>query len=284
MARYPGGFYSTACYHQYEAPVPWVCLFRDSRIPAANSTDNSSDFSTYLTLSSARINEETQEGGEITYFNISYASLRVMGRVYGTRGACAGIFTYLNDTEESDIEMFTEDPHNYVHYSNQPSSTGAPNWASIPGATVNVSMPGGRQWTDWHIHRLDWTPGRSVFFVDGIQTNTTALQVPSPQPPSGFYLDMWGANSTWVGEMPVGGEAWFDIQWVEMLFNTTVDSSPPPADPKLCAPSVDNTTAATATTAATKPTSTTSWGVRLASMDGISLALWSLLGILMVNY
>jgi hypothetical protein len=82
------------------------------------------------------------------------------------------------------------------------------------------------QWTDWHIHRLDWTPGRSVFFVD-------------------------------------------DIQWIELLFNSSIGSSTaPPANLKLCAPDDGKT----------------SWEVRLASMDGRILALWSLLGILIVNY
>jgi hypothetical protein len=165
--------------------------------------------------------------------------------------------------------MFTRDPNNYVHYSNQPASTGPPDWTPIPGATVNVSMPESWQWTDWHIHRLDWTPARSVFFVDGIQTNTTTLQVPVPEPPSGIYIDMWGANSSWVGRMPVGGEAMFDVQWIELLFNTSIGSSTaPPANLKLCTPSDGKT----------------SWGVCLASMDGRILALWSLLGILIVNY
>ncbi|PMD44745.1 glycoside hydrolase family 16 protein [Hyaloscypha variabilis F] len=245
--------------------------FTPRRVSITNSTDKSPYYSTYLTLSSARINESTQEGGEITFdeFNVSYASIRVLGRVKGTPGACAGIFTYLNDTEESDIEMFTRDPANFVHYSNQPSSTGAPDWLPIPGATVNVSMPDGMYWTDWHVHRLDWTPGRSVFFVDDIQRNTTTLQVPVADPPSGVYIDMWGANSTWVGSMPIGGEATFEIQWVELLFNTSVSSPAAPAEnQKLCAIGDDKI----------------SWGLRLASMCSKSLALWSILVVLIVNY
>ena len=238
----------------------------------ANSTDKSSDYSTYLTLSSARIDDETQEGGEITFteFDVTSASIRVFGRVSGTTGACAGIFTYLNDTQESDIEMFTRDPNNYVHYSNQPSSTGAPDWTPIPGATVNVSMPQGLRWTDWHIHRLDWTPGRSVFFVDDIMTNTTTLQVPVSKPPSQIYVDMWGANSSWVGSMPIGGEATFDIQWIELLFNASNASSDARyVNQKLCAPDDDVEV---------------SWGVHLESMDDMMLAFWLLFIVLIVNY
>jgi hypothetical protein len=68
---------------------------------------------------------------------------------------------------------------------------------------------------------LDWTPGRSVFFVDDEMMNQTDLHVPVPSPPSGFYVDMWSANSTWSGSMEVGRNATLDVLWIEMLFNTT---------------------------------------------------------------
>jgi hypothetical protein len=82
-------------------------------------------------------------------------------------------------------------------------------------------MPHAKQYTDWHIHRLDWTPGKSVFFLDDEQMNTTTLHVPVADPPSGLYLDMWSANSTWSGSMDIGKNATFDIQWIEIMFNTT---------------------------------------------------------------
>lgn len=221
-----------------------------------------------MTLSTARLDEDTQEGGEITFdeYNVSYASIRVLGRVHGTPGACGAVFTYLNDTEESDIEMFTKDPHNYVHYSNQPSSTGPPNWTPIPGATVNVSMPKNWQWTQWHVHQLDWTPGHTAFFIDGIQTNTTTLQVPTPKPPSGIYLDIWGANSSWVGQMPIGGQAWFDVQWVELLFNASTEPPSVPTNLKLCT------------------VSSAAWGLRSIGTNGRTFTIWLSLAVLIVGY
>ncbi|PGH27510.1 hypothetical protein AJ80_00751 [Polytolypa hystricis UAMH7299] len=227
-----------------KSPAPPIIPvdFIPERVNITNSTDDSRDYSTFLTLSSARIDDETQEGGEITFkeFNVTAASIRVYARVHGIRGACAGIFTYLNDTQESDIEIFTKDPQNIIHYSNQPASTGEPDWTPIPGATVNRTMPDDTKWTDWHMHRLDWIPDRSVFFVNGHQINTTTLHVPVASPPSGIYIDMWGSNSSWVGEMPIGGEAWFDIQWIELLFNA---STPSPRakdrEQKLCTPDSD---------------------------------------------
>jgi hypothetical protein len=189
----------------------------------ANATDPSTNSTSHLSLNTARIDSETQDSGEILFkeFNISYASLRVYSRVHGAPGAVAGIFTYLNDTQESDIEIFTRAPSTFIQYSNQPASSGEPDWAPIPGATVNVSLSSGQVYTDWHVQRLDWTPERSVFFVDGEMMNQTDLHVPVPSPPSGFYVDMWSANSTWSGSMEVGRNATLDVLWIEMLFNTT---------------------------------------------------------------
>ncbi|KAJ4334037.1 hypothetical protein N0V87_007195, partial [Didymella glomerata] len=112
----------------------------------ANATDPSTNSTSHLSLNTARIDSETQDSGEILFkeFNISYASLRVYSRVHGAPGAVAGIFTYLNDTQESDIEVFTRAPSTFIQYSNQPASSGEPDWTPIPGATVNVSLSSGQ--------------------------------------------------------------------------------------------------------------------------------------------
>lgn len=75
------------------------------------------------------------------------------------------------------------------------------------------------------VHRLDWVPGRTVVYADEVQVNTSTLHVPSAVVDAvegtRLYLDMWGANSTWSGSMEVGTSAYFDVQWIEVLFNTT---------------------------------------------------------------
>lgn len=201
-----------------------------------NSTDDSSDYSTYLSLSTARMDDEDQESGEITFteFNITAASIRVLARVQGAPGAVAGIFTYQNDTQESDIELFTRAPDTFVQYSNQPASTGEPDWTPIPGATTNNTIP--RDWTygEWLVHRLDWVLGQSVFFVNDEQTNATTLHVPVADPPSAVYLDMWSANSSWSGSMQIGEEAAFDIQWVELVFNATEEVGDKRSEGSVC--------------------------------------------------
>ncbi|KAF3034607.1 hypothetical protein E8E12_005029 [Didymella heteroderae] len=119
----------------YSIPVNFI----PERVFITNETNSSTNSTSHLSLNTARIDSETQDSGEIFFkeFNISYASLRVYSRVHGAPGAVAGIFTYLNDTQESDIEIFTRAPSNYIQYSNQPASSGEPDWIPIPGATVN---------------------------------------------------------------------------------------------------------------------------------------------------
>lgn len=70
-------------------------------------------------------------------------------------------------------------------------------------------------------------------FVNDVLANTSTQHVPVPDPPSGLYLDMWSANSTWTGSMPLSGSAVFEIQWIELLFNTTVPPSST-SNPKIC--------------------------------------------------
>lgn len=90
-----------------------------------------------------------------------------MARVRGASGACAGIFTYLGDSNEIDIEMLTKEGPGIINYTNQPGSK--------PGATTRYSLSkaqksarshardlaeavkrAGIQYSDWHEHRIDW--------------------------------------------------------------------------------------------------------------------------------
>ncbi|KAF4632916.1 hypothetical protein G7Y89_g5201 [Cudoniella acicularis] len=183
-----------------------------------NSTDSSRDYTTYLTLSTTRL-QSSQQAGEVYYkpTNLSHASIRVLARVSGAPGAVAGIFTYCNDTTESDIEILSRDPATSIHYSNQPTTTGS--GATVPGSTWNASMPSGASWTSWNVHRLDWIPGRSAWYVNGVQMAITTVNV--PRTPSAFILNMWGNGNAWSGVMDVGAGAELQIQWVEMAFNVS---------------------------------------------------------------
>lgn len=42
-----------------------------------------------------------------------------------------------------------------------------------------------------------------------------------PRWPSGLVVNLWGDGGVWSGGMAGGGEAGLEIQWVEMVFNTS---------------------------------------------------------------
>jgi hypothetical protein len=105
-----------------------------------------------------------------------HASIRAYARVRGDSGAVAGMFTYLNDTNESDIEMLTKDPASQIHYTNQPgtANNGVP--AVSSGATVQ--LPNGGVQSDWTVHRLDWLPNLSAWYANDTLLANTTLNVP----------------------------------------------------------------------------------------------------------
>ncbi|PWY65606.1 concanavalin A-like lectin/glucanase, partial [Aspergillus heteromorphus CBS 117.55] len=131
-------------------------------------------------------------------------------------GTCAGIFTYLTPTCESDIEILTsEDPHT-IHYANQPDYDPVSD-TSIPGSstTVNLSTP----WTLWTTHRLDWHAGSSVWFADGQVVSNLSYSVPDQ--PSVVAVNLWSDGGNWSGDMKVGESVFMGIEWIEMLYNVS---------------------------------------------------------------
>lgn len=137
--------------------------------------------------------------------------------MYGNPGAVAGLFLYQSDSCESDIEILTRDPSSRIRYSNQPSVDPAGN--VIAASSQDVALPGGMVWTGWNEHRVDWVAGRSAWFVNGVKV--AGMEYGVPRWPSGLVVNLWGDGGVWSGGMGVGGEAGLEIQWVEMVFNTS---------------------------------------------------------------
>lgn len=104
----------------------------------------------------------------------------------GGSGACAGIFTYFDDDNESDIEILTRDETNHIRYTNQPGLDDAGN--EIPEASTDAVMKNGAVWTEWNDHRLDWTPELSAWYVNGEQAVTKTYGI--PKNPSSVILNM----------------------------------------------------------------------------------------------
>ncbi|KAA8914609.1 concanavalin A-like lectin/glucanase domain-containing protein [Sphaerosporella brunnea] len=164
--------------------------------------------------------------------NLLHASTRIRARVLGDSGAVAGLFYYRNDNNESDIEILTRDEASAIWYSNQPVLDSAGN--QIPNASTRAdlitnNLTDGTQltskrspefsWSDWHTHRIDWTAGKSSWFVDGNHVLDKTYGVPTAT--AYLVLNMWSDGGVWSGVMDVGKEARLEIEWIEMAFNTS---------------------------------------------------------------
>ena len=88
---------------------------------------------------------------------------------------------------------------------------------SQPGDGVNAS------WTDWNEYQLNWLPGQSEWFVNGLSRLNKTYGVPNIA--SSFQIKMWSDGSSWPGNMSVGGLATLDIEWIDMVYNTSVQPS-----------------------------------------------------------
>ncbi|TQV94082.1 endo-1,3(4)-beta-glucanase [Cordyceps javanica] len=198
---------------------------------AANSSSSGSDggyggkkdAATFLTMRTKRLRDfQTAAEFQTAEAGYQFLSLRMRARTVGAPGAVTAMFTYRGaddpaKVQESDMEVLTRGPPSVVQYTNQPSDL--PGRGEIAGATRNATLPGGAAWSDWAVHRLDWTPRRSVWYVDGREAASIAFQV--PRDPAAVNLNAWSDGGSWSGNMTVGGEASLQIQWIEMLYNTT---------------------------------------------------------------
>jgi hypothetical protein len=113
---------------------------------------------TYLVMRTMR-HETFQSAAEIESGpnNYQYLSIRMLARTIGAPGAITAMFTFRNSNtlskvQESDLEIRTNDPVQYIQYTNQPSWNADGN---IPQATRNVSLSSKLGWSDWQHHRMD---------------------------------------------------------------------------------------------------------------------------------
>ncbi|KAH6897190.1 hypothetical protein B0T10DRAFT_476209 [Thelonectria olida] len=119
------------------------------------------------------------EFGSVDRFH--HLSIRFLGRVTGKPGACMAMFTYvpadeIMDVQEADLEMLTRKDSCRIHYTNHPGYS--VDGKVFPEATRNTTLPDGLRWDDWVEHRLDWTPTRSIWCANGIQSANISFQVP----------------------------------------------------------------------------------------------------------
>lgn len=192
----------------------------DFPVPMNNSMANiyllEENDTSFLTLRTSK-QSVYQTAGEIEnqQKNLMHVSMRMYGRVRGDKGAVAGFFTFYDDSNESDIEILTDDPTDQIRYTNQPSVDKEGN--EIAAASVGPSkLP---SWENWQKHRIDWMDKKTYWFLNDRQVAANGYSV--PRKPSFLTLNMWSDGGSWSGNMTKGGSAEFQIQWIEMAFNTS---------------------------------------------------------------
>ncbi|KAM0738770.1 hypothetical protein ACQRIT_006507 [Beauveria bassiana] len=182
------------------------------------------DVVTFLTMRTKRLHDfQTAAEFQTADADYQFLSLRMCARTVGAPGAVTAMFTYRGAADparvqEADVEILTRGPRSVIQYTNQPSDLPADR-GEIAEATRNATLPGGAAWSDWAVHRLDWTPERSVWYVNGREAASIALQV--PRDPAAVNFNAWSDGGSWSGNMTVGDEASLQIQWVEILYNRT---------------------------------------------------------------
>ncbi len=207
----------------YIGPSLLLTSHSNAKLFPEKSNDSSPDYSSYLTLRTSRL-PDFQSAAEVdsNEKNFQYLSARFLARVIGSPGACAGMFTYLpndnsQDVQEADIEILTEGPREMVQYTNQPSND--KNGNVLTQATVNSTNPGNRDWTLWNTYRLDWMPKMTSWYVNGDSVANISFQ--APRDPSSLIINMWSNGGSWTGNMSLYDEAYLQIQWMEVVYNTS---------------------------------------------------------------
>ncbi|KAI2472933.1 glycoside hydrolase family 16 protein [Annulohypoxylon bovei var. microspora] len=193
-----------------------------------SNTDANANSKTYLTLRTYRhpaSNGNFQSSAELQSVSSTYqyVSMRMYARTLGASGAVTAMFTYKDaasaaNVQEADMEFLTSDAKNEVHYTNQPSTVSG---VSRPNATKEIAISG--SWSNWRVHRYDWTPGSSDWYVDG--THVAQITYQAPVDPTTLLFNAWSDGSSWSGAMASGQSANLQIQWIELIYNNTAEPS-----------------------------------------------------------
>ncbi|KAI5246464.1 concanavalin A-like lectin/glucanase [Aureobasidium subglaciale] len=144
------------------------------------------------------------------YNDVLYASVRTIAQASPVNGTVHGFFMYMNDTQETDIEIRTGDP-GHVHFTNQQTHPGNGE------TTYAVSAPATLT-TEFHEYRYDWLPTGTYFYIDGQLVMSITRNVPSE---AGWLMwNSWSNGYAWTYGPPLQ-DSILHIRSVEAFFNRT---------------------------------------------------------------
>ena len=146
-----------------------------------------------------------------------HGSFRIRTQITGAAGAVAGFFTYLDATNEQDIEILTNEAHSQIHYTNHNNNGAARGNTGDGNPTFNTTISS--PWTNMNTYRMDWTPTKASFYAndDPVKELTTAV----PTSPCTLNVNLWSAGNGWGGAMAKEESARMDVLWIEAVYNTT---------------------------------------------------------------
>ncbi|KAF4443964.1 glycoside hydrolase family 16 protein [Fusarium austroafricanum] len=154
--------------------------------------------------------------------NIKYASVRTTAILSEPAGVCNGMFFYKDDTQESDIEWLS-DPNSESNYDGIRRLWFTNQDTSGDGNPTNKNvMPPSNPTTTEHEYRIDWTEGKTVFYVDGVKKWSTTKNVPTEAGP--WIWNNWSNGDKGWSAGPPKKTAVFKIRKIEMYYNTEDDA------------------------------------------------------------
>ncbi|PNS18942.1 Beta-glucanase [Sphaceloma murrayae] len=142
--------------------------------------------------------------------DILYGSVRTVAMASTVAGTTHGFSFYSNDTQEADIAFLTDDT-SVLHLTNEQSGYGQP--------VTSYSVPAPSDATNaWHEYRMDWVPGKTMFYIDGELVSQINQNVPAT--PGFFLWNNWSNGNAWAKGPPQGTNT-VKIQSIQAYFNRT---------------------------------------------------------------
>ncbi|KAF4547189.1 putative glycosyl hydrolases family 16 protein 9 [Elsinoe fawcettii] len=140
------------------------------------------------------VNGEISSGEfRTSYKDILYGSVRTVAKASAVAGTCHGFFSYLNDTQETDIELLTTDLSK-IWFTNQALTANTEAISETAPAPDDLTAA-------FHEYRIDWLKDRVRFYIDGQFTKELTKNVPNLA--SGWIWNNWAnGDPGWSGGPP----------------------------------------------------------------------------------
>jgi beta-glucanase (GH16 family) len=108
---------------------------------------------------------------QTNWSDIMYGSVRTVAKSSNVTGTVHAAFFYSTDYSEADIEIQTSNASK-VHWTNH-GGTAKSNNETTADSYLSDS------WTTYHEYRLDWLPGKTMFYIDGVLQKTLNENAPN---------------------------------------------------------------------------------------------------------